>query len=233
MAGSIFSSLITARTYCTATWVMAVSPMLRNRWDCQPLESGGAPDAVYRLRSGRQPRSVRIQLCKSRPGLHSQAGPGSKLYVQGTPHRVRSKRATRRAQRAYHNNGNGTFSDVSQQAGILKPGPRYGLGVVAADFDNDGYPDIYVACDMTPSLLYHNLRNGKFEERAVEAGVAYNFDGRLQAGMGLAVADYDGTAFSISPRPISPATLHPCSRTRTGSSSLMFRWMRASPRISC
>ena len=92
----------------------------------------------------------------------------------------------------YHNNGDGTFTDVSQQAGILKPGGRYSLGVVSADFDNDGWPDIYVACDMTPSLLFHNLHNGTFEERGVEAGVAYNFDGALQAGMGIAVADYDG-----------------------------------------
>jgi len=92
----------------------------------------------------------------------------------------------------YHNNGNGTFTDVSESAGILKPGGRYGLGVVAADFDNDGWPDIYVACDMTPSLLYHNLHNGTFEERGTEAGVAFNFDGALQAGMGVAIADYDG-----------------------------------------
>ncbi|HEY3936029.1 MAG TPA: CRTAC1 family protein [Bryobacteraceae bacterium] len=92
----------------------------------------------------------------------------------------------------YHNNRDGTFTDVSEAAGILKPGGRYGLGVVAADFDNDGWPDIYVACDMTPSLLFHNLRNGTFEERGAEAGVAYNFDGALQAGMGVAVADYDG-----------------------------------------
>ena len=91
----------------------------------------------------------------------------------------------------YHNNGNGTFTDVSEAAGILKPGGRYGLGVVSADFDNDGWPDIYVACDMTPSLLFHNLHNGTFEERGAEAGVAYNFDGALQAGMGVAVADYD------------------------------------------
>jgi hypothetical protein len=92
----------------------------------------------------------------------------------------------------YHNNGNGTFTDVSEKAGILKPGGRYALGVATADFDNDGFADIYVACDMTPSLFYHNRHDGTFEERGVEAGVAYNFDGALQAGMGVAVGDYDG-----------------------------------------
>lgn len=92
----------------------------------------------------------------------------------------------------YHNNRDGTFSDVSEVAGIAKPGGRYGLGVVAADFDNDGWPDIYVACDMTASLLFRNLHNGTFEERGTEAGVALNFDGALQAGMGVSVADYDG-----------------------------------------
>jgi hypothetical protein len=92
----------------------------------------------------------------------------------------------------YRNNGDGTFTDVTDASGISKPGGRYSLGVVAADFDNDGWPDIYVACDMTPSLMFHNLHNGTFEERGAESGTAFNFDGALQAGMGIAVADYDG-----------------------------------------
>jgi hypothetical protein len=95
----------------------------------------------------------------------------------------------------YHNNRDGTFTDVSEKAGILAPGGRYGLGVVTADFDGDGWSDIYIACDQTPSLLYRNQHDGTFEERGDAAGVAYNMDGRLQAGMGIAVADYDGNGF--------------------------------------
>src|SRR5260370_73840 len=66
----------------------------------------------------------------------------------------------------------------------------YGFTAIASDFDNDGYPDIYVACDSTPSLLYHNRKNGSFEEIGIASGVALNEDGQEQAGMGVA-ADYD------------------------------------------
>jgi hypothetical protein len=95
----------------------------------------------------------------------------------------------------YHNNKDGTFTDVSEKAGILAPGGRYGLGAVVADFDNDGWSDIYVACDQTPSELYRNRHDGTFEEIGDAAGVAYNADGHLQAGMGIGVADYDGNGF--------------------------------------
>ena len=91
----------------------------------------------------------------------------------------------------YHNNGDGTFTDVSEKSGILKPGPRYSITAVSYDFDNDGWPDIYVAVDSEPSLLFHNNHDGTFTDVAVMAGCAYNDDGHEQAGMGVAVADYN------------------------------------------
>jgi hypothetical protein len=89
----------------------------------------------------------------------------------------------------YHNNGDGTFTDVTQKAGIKGPRQNYGMTVVAADFDEDGWPDIYVACDSTPSLLYMNNRDGTFREQGVSRGVAYDDDGMEQAGMGVGVGD--------------------------------------------
>ena len=91
----------------------------------------------------------------------------------------------------YHNNGDGTFSDVSEAAGIFRANGTYGLGVLTADFDNDGWPDIYVANDSTASALYHNKKNGTFEDIAIEAGCALSPDGKPQAGMGVSAADYD------------------------------------------
>jgi enediyne biosynthesis protein E4 len=91
----------------------------------------------------------------------------------------------------YHNNGDGTFTDVSESAAVFRANGTYGLGVLTADFDNDGWPDIYVANDSTASALYQNKKNGKFEDVAIEAGCALSPDGKPQAGMGVATADYD------------------------------------------
>ena len=91
----------------------------------------------------------------------------------------------------YRNNGDGTFTDVSIPSGVAKAKGSYMMTAVAADFDNDGWPDIYVACDSTPSFLFRNNRNGTFTEAGLISGVALNEDGNPQAGMGLAVGDYN------------------------------------------
>ncbi|MGC9994702.1 MAG: CRTAC1 family protein [Terriglobia bacterium] len=95
----------------------------------------------------------------------------------------------------YHNNGNGTFTDVSAKAGILKAGRRFGLTAVAFDYNNDGWPDLFVACDSTPNLLYRNNRDGTFTEVGMEAGCAVSGDGQEEANMGVGVGDYDGDGF--------------------------------------
>jgi len=107
----------------------------------------------------------------------------------------------------YRNRGDGTFEDVSEKSGVANPrGPSssafapvnwrpvgsYGMGAAAADFDNDGWPDIYVACDTAPSLLYHNNRDGTFREIGVPAGCAFDENGVAMSGMGVGVGDYDG-----------------------------------------
>jgi enediyne biosynthesis protein E4 len=91
----------------------------------------------------------------------------------------------------YRNNGDGTFTEVTQQAGINAAAPTYGLTVVAADFDEDGWQDIYLASDSTPSLLFMNNRDGTFREEGLLRGVALSEDGMEQAGMGIGVGDYD------------------------------------------
>jgi hypothetical protein len=91
----------------------------------------------------------------------------------------------------YRNNGDGTFTDVTERAGITHAPATYGMTVVAADFDEDGWQDIYVACDSTPSLLFMNNRDGTFREEGVLRGAALSDDGMEQAGMGIGVGDYD------------------------------------------
>jgi hypothetical protein len=91
----------------------------------------------------------------------------------------------------YRNNGDGTFTDVSQESGVAAATQSYGMTVVAADLDEDGWPDIYVACDSTPSLLFINNHDGTFREEGVLRGVALSDDGEEQAGMGVGVGDFD------------------------------------------
>jgi enediyne biosynthesis protein E4 len=91
----------------------------------------------------------------------------------------------------YHNRGDGTFEDVSEKAGILNTKGTYGLGVSTLDFDGDGWTDLYVANDSMPATLYRNNRDGTFTDIGVTAGCAYSQDGKPQAGMGVAIGDYD------------------------------------------
>jgi hypothetical protein len=90
----------------------------------------------------------------------------------------------------YRNNGDGTFTDKTRESKIGGPARAYGMTVVAADFDEDGWQDIYVACDSTPSMLYMNNRDGTFREEGLDRGVALSDDGAEQSGMGVAVGDY-------------------------------------------
>lgn len=91
----------------------------------------------------------------------------------------------------YRNNGNGTFTDVSEASGIAKLSGSYAMTAVVADYDEDGWPDIFVACDSTPNFLLMNNKDGTFREEALERGVALSQDGQEQSGMGAAIGDFD------------------------------------------
>ncbi len=120
--------------------------------------------------------------------------PGSNQYCQwkGIPVMCGPRGLKGGTNLFYRNNGDGTFTDVSERSGITHPGGYYGLTAIVSDFDDDGWPDIYVACDSSASILYHNNQDGTFTDIGEISGTAYNADGRAQAGMGAAVADYDG-----------------------------------------
>jgi len=90
----------------------------------------------------------------------------------------------------FHNNGDGTFTDVAEKAGVADHNKFYGMTAVFADIDDDGKPDLLVANDSTPNYLYHNKGNGTFSDESYDSGIALNKDGREVAGMGLALGDY-------------------------------------------
>jgi len=91
----------------------------------------------------------------------------------------------------YHNRGDGTFEEVSKKAGVEDPDKYYGLGVTWGDYDNDGWPDLFVADDATPNHLYHNNHNGTFSDDAMVAGIAMNSEGQALGSMGVTWGDYD------------------------------------------
>jgi hypothetical protein len=91
----------------------------------------------------------------------------------------------------YHNIGSGKFEDVSQKSGIVKTNGHYCFSVTTLDYNRDGWPDIYLACDSTPSILYRNNKNGTFTDVAADASVAFSEEGSEQAGMGSTAGDYD------------------------------------------
>ena len=126
------------------------------------------------------------------PATTPKPGENPYCYYRGIPVSCGPKGLPFDTNLLYRNNGDGTFADVSNSSGISKPAGHYSLGVLTGDFNEDGLPDIYVACDQTPSLLYINKGNGKFEEEGVLRGVAFDQDGKAMSGMGVAAGDYSG-----------------------------------------
>jgi hypothetical protein len=130
--------------------------------------------------------NIQVDVQRTPPSL-----PGPECNYRGTRVMCGPRNLTGAPDALYRNNGDGTFTDVTSAAGVLEERPAYGLGVAVGDFDNDGWPDIYVANDSMPSYLYRNRKNGTFEEVALLAGVAVSDDGMEQAGMGTDFGDYD------------------------------------------
>jgi len=121
----------------------------------------------------------------------AEVGKGPNCIWKGVPVNCGPRGLPTDTNLLYHNDGNGTFSDVSAASAIGRTASRYSMTATAFDFDGDGWPDIYVACDSTASILYHNNHDGTFTDTAVESGVAYGENGGQQAGMGLAVGDFN------------------------------------------
>jgi enediyne biosynthesis protein E4 len=124
-----------------------------------------------------------------------EPGKGSTCFWKGIPVNCGPKGLPTDTNLLYHNNGNGTFTDVSDKSGVSKVMGRYSMTSIVTDFNSDGWADIYVACDSTPSTLYRNNKDGTFTDVSLETGTAYNEDGNEQAGMGVTVGDYDNNGF--------------------------------------
>ena len=124
--------------------------------------------------------------------LHSALKPGEKSFCfwKGQPVNCGPRGLKPGVHLLYRNNGDGTFTDVSEKSGVGGKRDCYGMTVVAADLDEDGWPDIYVACDSSPSLLFMNNHDGTFREEGVLRGVALSSDGKEQANMGVGIGDY-------------------------------------------
>ena len=118
-------------------------------------------------------------------------GQGRTCHYKGIPVQCGPRGLPGASDHLFHNNGDGTFTEVSKQAGVSDPNGYYGLGVICSDFDGDGFVDIYVANDSTPCFLYHNNGNGTFKEIGFSSGTAVNENGNEQGSMGVTVADYD------------------------------------------
>ena len=120
-----------------------------------------------------------------------EPGQGANCLWKGIPVNCGPKGLPTDTNLLYHNEGDGRFRDVSEASGIARVVERYPMTAAAADLDGDDWADIYVACDSTAAILYRNNRDGTFTDVAVTSGSAYNELGNAQAGMGLAVGDYD------------------------------------------
>lgn len=126
------------------------------------------------------------------PATTPVPGEGDYCVWKGTPVMCGPRGLPSSKNILYQNLGDGRFADVTSKAHIDQTNGHYAFSISTFDFDDDGWPDIYVACDSAPSILYHNNRDGTFTDVAVMAGVAFDEDGREQAGMGTTIADYNG-----------------------------------------
>jgi hypothetical protein len=121
-----------------------------------------------------------------------EPGKGANCLWKGIPVNCGPKGLPADTNLLYRNNGDGRFTDVSDASGISKVKNRYPMTAIVTDYDDNGWPDIYVACDSTASILYSNRGDGRFDDVALETGSAYNEDGQPQAGMGVSSGDYNG-----------------------------------------